>query len=376
MKSATSHADHARHGFTLVELLVVIAIIGVLIGLLLPAVQAAREAVRRLQCQNNLKQIGLALHSYHDVFNSFPHSSTGIDGRNGDCGNGFYSWLAMILPQIEQNNLSDAIDFRLPLAARCDYGSSWDYLDYNIPTNHANALAASTVIPVYLCPSDPGGTVRINEIGETAPGSYAGNIGWPKYSSWPGSNNQVTRQNGVIGLYNGATTDNWHQSKINLKDVTDGTSNTLAVAERKIANFQPVSDAFGSRHAPPGTDDALLSFCGGSESGRPLDRWQTYCGTVSQPDINYSIHHGHAWISGWNFAANHIMPVMPIGKRNCHIYGGEDTANNIITPSGYHSGGVNCLITDGSVRLVQESLDIQTWWALGARDDGQVASLN
>ncbi|MFW5693503.1 MAG: DUF1559 domain-containing protein, partial [Thermoguttaceae bacterium] len=129
-KHQSELANHKSQAFTLVELLVVIAIIGILIALLLPAVQSAREAARRMQCSNNLKQIGLALHNYHTAHKTLPY------GANFGQGTGA-TWAAMILPYLEQQNVYDAFDFTLPV---------W---------HEQNEQAVQSVIPAYICPSDP-----------------------------------------------------------------------------------------------------------------------------------------------------------------------------------------------------------------------------
>ena len=161
-----------RKAFTLVELLVVIAIIGVLVGLLLPAVQAAREAARRMQCSNHLKQIGIAIHNYHDAFRSTPTHFTTAGTSSGVPTSGFYSWLAMILPFVEQQNLYNSIDFRIALADRSNYGNSGNFTNYTISPSHPNAAAAATLIPGFLCPSDPAGSVRVHGNERLAPGSF------------------------------------------------------------------------------------------------------------------------------------------------------------------------------------------------------------
>ena len=139
-----------RPAFTLVELLVVIAIIGILVGLLLPAVQAAREAARRMQCSNNLKQLGLALHNYHDTFRQFPinysMSPAGPNGGGGNSGDGNSrqcAWMGMILPQIEQGNLYAQVNWNVGLKVN------------GAPS--PNVVIAQTLIPAYRCPSDGSG---------------------------------------------------------------------------------------------------------------------------------------------------------------------------------------------------------------------------
>ncbi|MEM6979206.1 MAG: DUF1559 domain-containing protein [Planctomycetota bacterium] len=359
--------------FTLIELLVVIAIIGVLVSLLLPAVQAAREAARRTQCSNHLKQIGLAVHNYHSAHRSIPTTTTGADGTGTTCGNGFYSWLAMLLPYMEQQALYDQIDFDQSLSNHCNYIVSSDYMDYSISPTHDNAEAARTLVGSYLCPSDPAGVLRLHDDGEElAPGSYAANVGWPKFSFWPGDNRPLEKQNGVFGLYNPAQPESWHVPETKFRDIPDGLSNTAAVAERKISDLFVIASVWGGSYVPHTIDENMQSFCGSSTSSRSLEEWVPYCGSVTLSDPIYAEKHGHAWISGWTFASNTYMHVMPIGQRNCHIYGGEDEGNNLVTPGGYHPGGIHVLMADGSVSFRTESVDIRLWWALGSGNGGEV----
>lgn len=365
----------SRGAFTLVELLVVIAIIGLLVGLLLPAVHAAREAARRMQCSNNMKQIGLAVQNYHGAHRCVPTTTTGPDTSGGGCGSGFYSWLAMILPFVEQRNLYDQIDFDRSLSTHCNYPHTGYYLDYVIGPNHPNAEAARTLVGTYLCPSDPAGIVQNHANGEQlAPGSYAANVGWPMLSFGPGSSRPLERQNGVFGLENPSQPDPWQVPRIKFRDITDGLSNTAAVAERKISAAVIVDTPWGGRYVDPSTDENMQSFCGSTIRGRSLERWVPYCGSVTHGDPGYIEKHGHAWISGWTFAANTYMHVMPIGERNCHVYGGEGIGNNLVTPGSYHSGGVNVLMADGSVSFRSESIDLQLWWAMGSANGDEVGN--
>ena len=362
---------NCRWGFTLIELLVVIAIIGVLASLLLPAIQSARESARRMQCQSNIRQIGIALHTYHDIHKSFPNSSVGLDNREGRGGTGFYSWLAQILPQMEQTNLYRSIDFNLANSDRTNYASAADYRDYTVSATHKNAKSMATMVPIYLCPSEPAQRVISSPMGRVAPGSYVGNIGWPKNSSLPDGSAKTMQQNGVIGLINPSVDDSWHRPQTTISSLIDGASNTIAVTERMVANYTPVNGFFGSTYAPVGVPEAMQSFCGGSETSRRLDRWVTYCGSVTHGDSQYSQTSGHSWMSGWTFSANHFMSVMPINKRSCHIYGGEDDGNNLVTPSSYHRGGINVVMADGAVLFLDEAIDLPTWWAIGGSNDGE-----
>lgn len=194
-----------RAAFTLVELLVVIAIIGVLVGLLLPAVQAAREAARRMQCSNNLKQIGLAFHNFHDTFRRF----TPLGGANV---NGAWGWGSAILPYIEQNNLYQAIGSPDILKA-----TNLDPPN-RVPNNPTGAqgLLLQTGIPTFICPSDPVSTPTNDNYGNYGVSNYVASEGLLTWAFTGSSPNWVPNPPG----------------KVTIASITDGTSNTLLVGER------------------------------------------------------------------------------------------------------------------------------------------------
>ena len=202
----------ARKAFTLVELLVVIAIIAILVTLLLPAVQAAREAARRTQCSNNLKQIGIALHNYHGAIGVLPYG-TGSDPA-GPANNGWYwSWSALVLPFLEGNNLYESLDFSVR---------------YNV-AHAANNQAIKTYVPTYLCPSAP-------------------EPSWAEMSdSIPGLGDGAETNYAAVATHRGRSTARFARdpegsgamylnSKTRLKRITDGTSKTLLVAEVDLEN--------------------------------------------------------------------------------------------------------------------------------------------
>ena len=187
-----------HRGFTLIELLVVIAIIAILIALLLPAVQQAREAARRTECKNNLKQIGIALHNYHETFSSFP---PGWIGNVANANN--FGWSVHIFPFIEQTNIYNALNFL----------TAFSTADTNL----------STLIPAFRCASDTGG----GTVGGVARSNYAGVI---MYTHTLPSAVVVTNPNGIAATHGGGSFGNL--SKRNFRDYRDGTANTLMVGER------------------------------------------------------------------------------------------------------------------------------------------------
>ncbi|MDB5337001.1 MAG: xcpT 17 [Planctomycetaceae bacterium] len=211
-----------KRGFTLIELLVVIAIIAVLIALLLPAVQQAREAARRSQCKNNIKQIGLALHNYHDAMTVFP---TGATGKA--------MGLAFILPYLDQSPLYNLINFNIDI-----YGP-------------ASQPAINTVIPVFVCPSNPTSAVGYTVSG----GAWYGSIAMVDYALVCGSDlgpNTSPLAGGALAC-NGVFcyTTKWGTlAKIGMKDITDGSSNTFGVGEYAGLNIGQTGSVRGNDGIP------------------------------------------------------------------------------------------------------------------------------
>ncbi|MDB5337461.1 MAG: prepilin-type cleavage/methylation protein [Planctomycetaceae bacterium] len=207
-------ARNVSRGFTLIELLVVIAIIAVLIALLLPAVQQAREAARRSQCKNNLKQFGLALHNYHDNSNGFPQGWIGVNAAGQtfvDGGNG-WGWASRILPQMDQGPLFNTLNFSLPM------------------THASHAAARITPLPVYRCPSDIGDLVWTitdtngTALAQLASANYVGSFGISDVDNCVGQSAPF-RCAGEGLLF--------HNSFVRMADITDGTSNTFMAGEHK-----------------------------------------------------------------------------------------------------------------------------------------------
>lgn len=389
---------HGLHGFTLVELLVVIAIIAVLIGLLLPAVQGAREAARRVQCTNNMKQIGLAALTHVQHKGHMPVQSFGAASQGGGCGPGLTSWLVSLLPFIEQTAVFDSMDHTAGLMDGCtsiDTGAS----DMRISATNRNARAAATPVASFLCPGDLAAAIVHADhdaflgTGRPAPGSYAGNGGWPMSTHGiPRSTTGMIptpglqERNGAIGSSNARQPLPWHKERIRPADFTDGMSSTALAAERRIAPLIRDLGPFGGyevvggpRPLPP----SLSSGCGGGGTRRWLgpggqrvtgsfDTVSSWHGYVERrPDINYSRLMGRAWASGFSSFHNIYTHVFEPNGWNGHIIGGELAGNSIATASSQHPGGANVCFADGHVEFVKESVDLRVWWASGSRNDAE-----
>jgi prepilin-type N-terminal cleavage/methylation domain-containing protein/prepilin-type processing-associated H-X9-DG protein len=324
-----------RRGFTLVELLVVIAIIGILIALLLPAVQAAREAARRSQCTNNEKQIGLALHNYHDTFKSFPPTGV-LEGDHGLPLNGpyadpyHYTWLFMILPFMEQQPLHDSADLNYPIWVG--------------PTGQPQAVASQQVATLE-CPScaklDPPSDTR-----NMAYTNYAGSEGYHWWTSallgnwapWD-SLGFADHTADLSGLFTITKTRR-------IADIQDGTSNTVICAEVNSNGYK--WGAFNTN----GTGQPRLNTPG-ERVYRAAFVWTGIYGQCCETGI-YKRPDGSASSAAWwpagsphAFSPTYLTAWGP----NCEWPGA----------SSLHPGGLNCLLGDGSVRFVSETMPWADW---------------
>lgn len=313
-----------HRAFTLIELLVAIFVIGVLISLLLPAVQAAREAARRAQCFANLRQIGVALQSYNAVHHMFPPSEM-ADQRG--LGTNMLSELVFLLPYLEQGSLYSSINVDIALA---------NFEDIDRPTLE-NRTARNTRLAVFLCPSD-GGADHLN--------SYRFNRGRFKAS-------------GARSLYDGPFSIGVLPSSAS---ITDGLSRTAFVSERIGGSFNPSSlnlmrDVRGLSPGGPviDSDDRLISLCDTGPSGP----WCVYSGRY--------------WLVSGFTTTNYNHNTPPNDPRpscsNVSTYG-KAGAGGLSGPRSYHSGSVNVLFGDGRVEAASDSIDPVVWRSLSTFSAG------
>lgn len=291
-----------RRAFTLIELLVVIAIIAVLIALLLPAVQQAREAARRSHCINNLKQLGLALHTYHDSMNAFPPGWLGVQGgvshMQGPTG---FAWGTHILPYLDQAPLYGRINFNLSC------------------TDTSNAIARQTVLPAFRCPSDPStDTWALGQDGNTSnilaqlpTANYVGSFGTRGFEDICAAPPFPAAQCVSDGMF-------FHNSCTRMRDVVDGTSNTVFLGEHRTNNA--------------------------------LGWHSTWVGVVPQGD-------------------EAIARVLAVSDHTPN-----HPALHIDDFSSWHVGGVHLLFGDGRVRFITQNIDTNVFKAIASRAGGEVVS--
>lgn len=324
-----------RRAFTLVELLVAIAIIGILVGLLLPAVQAARSAARRMSCSNNVKQVSLALHNYHSAFNRFP----GI----GDSISNGWSVQSQILPYAEQKALHELIRFEAGLGRAAS----------NSGFNPPNDQAAATLVPFYVCPSDDVPAKKFVSYSrgsntydwEHAGLSYAVNVG-------TGTDDNVDYGSRTDGLF-------WVDSSTRFRDILDGTSSTIVFAETLMG--------IGNDQSQVVYEQANKFIAVGS--GRNVAAMQTFRDTVWHTDPRSFVEshgkwngtRGANWISGFGSGGGSIngwyTPNHPLPDLSLRAYQASG-------PRSHHAGGVMIGLADGSVTFITDSIELDLYRSL------------
>ena len=323
-----------QNAFTLVELLVVIAIIGILISLLMPAVQAARDAARRMSCENNLKQIGLALCNHESAHKFFPPAiEDKVTEAFPSVSPRMYRWsaLAKLTPYLEQSTVYNRLDLDVPLYCTPSFPPSFVHTD--------NVDSVASIVRMFRCPNDRGGRVY----DWAGPTNYCASYGsGANYGSYPDAD-------GVFYV----------DSNTKPADVTDGLSHTVAFAETLIG-----SGAAGGTLAEEiskGRQEEIMVRL----MATPIS--ESACGDSSRSTSNLR---GAVWADGlaWSSGYNHWRtPNSPVPDC-CSFKGVWKAARS------RHPGGVNVLLCDGSIHFISEDIEPATWRNLGSRNDGEVLS--
>jgi prepilin-type N-terminal cleavage/methylation domain-containing protein/prepilin-type processing-associated H-X9-DG protein len=325
-----------RRGFTLIELLVVIAILAILVGLLLPAVQKVREAAGRMKCQNNLKQIGLAMANHESATGCFPagywRKTWDVDPTNP---RGHFRWsaLAQLTPYLEQTTVHNALDLTVPL-----YGGG--AIQPQAVPFPQNRFALSVVLPIFLCPADP---TRIVVEGR----------GPSNYVACSGANSNGDALVGD-GIFFGVNLDLAKDAGVKVGEVRDGMSNTVAFSESTLG-------AGGA--PPPGGTDVRLYYK------------QTTSLSTANCDASATLvtDRGALWADG-AYNCNLYSNVLPPNSSTMDCVQHSNPAWKAARSR--HTAGVNALLADGSVRFVRDSIRVDTWQALGTRAGGETVAAN
>jgi prepilin-type N-terminal cleavage/methylation domain-containing protein/prepilin-type processing-associated H-X9-DG protein len=329
-----------RNGFTLIELLVVIAIIAILIGLLLPAVQKIREAAARLQCSNNLKQLGLAAHNYHSAYEKFPPGVYQLPFAAAPKFRGV-TLFVYLLPYLEQDNLA----------------RGWDMIDPLNNTVGADQSKTATVLKTLLCPSD---AIPQNPVNSGSGGrwygitSYGGNGGARSYDP------QFATNNGIFFVIGPGSQTAPAGSPVRIGDVTDGLSNTILFGERSHVDVN--NDTFATNLVPPSGQFA-------NPMG-DIGWWASSGGRLASGDVTLSAYAPINYKVPAPYAQRASM-VPSVSDFNSYTYYYD---RRVCAFGSLHAGGANFALGDGSVRFIADSLPLVTLQALCVRNDGSVVS--
>lgn len=320
-----------RAGFSLIELLVVSGIIGILVGLVLPAVQAAREAARRTQCVNNLKQLTLAAHGFESARGGFPpriYTWEFPSTTDPDRYHSFSTQVAM-LPYMEQKPLFDALN----LHVKC-------FLPEDLAGE--NATAGRTVVSTFLCPSDPR-----SRSGPWAVNSYRGNVGVDPARRDERGWFDLVEEGAFIIM----------RPVLPLAEFRDGLSNTLAFSEK------PIGSGDGGTYSP------FRDWVSRGDAAATGAEWFAVCSRLSGDDP-YKVDAGRTWVlaGAWY---THFFASAPPNTPIPDCGSTTDKGSGIFAARSYHPSGVNAALADGSVRWFSSATDVQNWRALGTRAGGE-----
>ncbi|WP_165075726.1 DUF1559 domain-containing protein [Paludisphaera rhizosphaerae] len=351
-----------RLGFTLIELLVVIAIIAVLIALLLPAVQSAREAARRAQCVNNLKQLGLASANAESATGAFipgfgPDFNAAVIG--GTCGSR-PNVMAQLLPYLELGSTYNAFNFE------------WCLSGYGLTT--ANGTAQMQIVSAYVCPSDPS-SVKFFDLGYTNYCASLGATAAQRLGTTATSFESNTARAGIFNVVGLDTTSSTFPNKnralpVTVASVTDGTSNTALFSETKRSKAaNTTADAAGWTSGILPTDPVNFIYISNGDLGVASNCYYNGPGYAGRLTYRGQQYYRNLPINGY-----YSHTLTPNSKWfDCGVFGTAFNNGHMAARS-FHFGGANTGFADGSVRFIKDAISLPTWLALGTRAGGEVVS--